>query len=349
MECKILISVIVPVYNTEKYLHTCISSILSQSYSNLELIIINDGSTDNSLEIISNYQADKRVKIISTYNQGVSNARNIGISSSSGDFLMFIDSDDYIESQTLEYLVNHIKINSCDLLFFCWNKINDIGIFKVSELENNSSRLINNDIIWLKKRSIGPTNIQLKHSIKLDIFNAIKGKLYNSITLKDSKVVFKPRNIVGMEDVLFNIEFFQHLNSITFINKYLYNYRVDSENSLTKTDVDKLDNKLKNLILEIKRNTHEDNLEELLNNRIKFSVINILISLTSRHRKINFNSKYRSVKKFLNDSFYHNSFRADFSMAVFKIKIIFILCKYRQAFFLTLIFSLWNAIKKNLL
>ena len=97
-----LVSIIVPVYNIEKYINRCIDSIIKQSYKKIEVIIIDDGSTDNSSKIIDNYpQKDSRIKVIHKENGGLSSARNEGMKYASGDFLCFIDGDDYIDDEQI--------------------------------------------------------------------------------------------------------------------------------------------------------------------------------------------------------------------------------------------------------
>ena len=109
-----LISIIVPVYNVEDYLDKCINSIINQTYTNIEIIIINDGSTDNSYEICKSYK-DKRIKLYSIKNKGLSGARNYGISKSKGKYLAFVDSDDYIEKDYIEVLYNNLIKEDADL------------------------------------------------------------------------------------------------------------------------------------------------------------------------------------------------------------------------------------------
>lgn len=105
-----LISVIVPVYNVEKYLHKCINSILNQTYKNLEIILIDDGSTDNSGKICDEYALkDNRIKVIHKENGGLSSARNAGLDICSGDYIGFVDSDDYIAEDMYEYLYVNLK------------------------------------------------------------------------------------------------------------------------------------------------------------------------------------------------------------------------------------------------
>ena len=111
-----MISVIVPVYNSEKFLKECLDSILAQTYADIEIIAVNDGSTDNSLSVIKAIaDKDARVKIISIENHGVSYARNVGIENSSGEFLCFVDSDDTLEPDALKILFDDITDNNADI------------------------------------------------------------------------------------------------------------------------------------------------------------------------------------------------------------------------------------------
>ena len=111
----IAVSVIIPVFDTECYLPTCLDSILNQTLDNIEIICINDGSTDNSLEILKNYQKkDNRIKIINKDNEGQGVARNIGIDNAVGEYIAFVDSDDFIKEDMLEKLYESSKNNNLD-------------------------------------------------------------------------------------------------------------------------------------------------------------------------------------------------------------------------------------------
>ena len=109
------ISIIVPIYNSEKYLKKCIDSIINQTKKELEIILINDGSTDNSEKIIKEYK-DKRIKYIKNTNQGIGTTRNQGIKEATGKYLMFIDSDDYIENNACELLYNKAEKDNLDMV-----------------------------------------------------------------------------------------------------------------------------------------------------------------------------------------------------------------------------------------
>ena len=116
-----LISIIIPVYNVEQYLSRCIDSVINQTYKNLEIILIDDGSTDDSGEICDEYALkDNRIKVMHKQNGGVSSARNEGLDISKGNYIGFIDSDDFIEKDMYEFLYDLLTKNNCDIS--CCNK-----------------------------------------------------------------------------------------------------------------------------------------------------------------------------------------------------------------------------------
>lgn len=126
-----VISVVIPIYNTEKYLKKCIESVINQSYKNLEIILVNDGSTDNSYEIMKEYlKMDNRIKLINKKNEGLSRARNVGINSSVGEYILNVDSDDWLEVDACENLIKEVFQKKSDMV------IGDI----VLEYENFSQK-----------------------------------------------------------------------------------------------------------------------------------------------------------------------------------------------------------------
>lgn len=118
------VSIIVPIYNAEKTIKRCIDSILNQSYKNFELLLINDGSKDQSLEIIKEYK-DKRIVVIDKKNEGVAKTRNLGIKKATGDYIMFIDNDDYIDSDYVDTYVNEIINSKSDLVIGGYRRVNN--------------------------------------------------------------------------------------------------------------------------------------------------------------------------------------------------------------------------------
>ena len=120
------VSVIIPVYNVEKYLEECLDSVCNQTLANIEIICVNDGSTDGSVDILNAYaEKDDRIKIISQSNQGLGASRNNGLKASSGKYILFLDSDDYIDLTSLEKLVDNIVSNDSDMVLFKFQNFDD--------------------------------------------------------------------------------------------------------------------------------------------------------------------------------------------------------------------------------
>ena len=127
MEENPLISVIIPVYNVSEYLIDCLSSVVGQTYRNLEIIIINDGSTDASLSVCNVYkEKDNRIRIISQESKGIAVARNVGIEASSADYIMFVDGDDYIHRNMIEILYENMKIFNADISLADYTKDSEL-------------------------------------------------------------------------------------------------------------------------------------------------------------------------------------------------------------------------------
>lgn len=139
-----MISVIVPVYNAEKYIENCILSILNQTYPHFELILIDDGSVDQSMSICQRYEnKDQRIKVLHQSNQGVSSARNLGILTAQGDYITFVDADDTLEKEALEKALSFLVKKNADLVVYGWKIVNNIDrTISNSELNSTDSENI---------------------------------------------------------------------------------------------------------------------------------------------------------------------------------------------------------------
>jgi len=215
---KPLISVIIPVYNCEKYIAICINSILCQSYRNFELIVINDGSSDKSLEIINSFN-DKRISVINKKNEGVSKARNIGIDLSSGDYLYFVDSDDYLDINILNSFVDILNKYNPDLIMCGF--YSEVGnekpdIFNYKEKYYGTKREFKKDIVSLYDKHL--------------LYN-VWNKLFKKQLIIDNNLEFE--NIYYVEDNLFCQNYLKCCNSFYNINNCLYHYIRERENSIT--------------------------------------------------------------------------------------------------------------------
>lgn len=137
-----LISVIVPVYKVEKYLHRCVDSIINQTYKNLEIILVDDGSPDNCPKICDEYaQKDQRIKVIHKKNAGISEARNAGLEIAQGEFVAFVDSDDYIDSTMYEKMLLLAQKEKNDLVLCGFKKVSEDG-----KIENFNEKIMQEEI-----------------------------------------------------------------------------------------------------------------------------------------------------------------------------------------------------------
>lgn len=206
-----MVSVIIPVYNTEKFLERCIQSVINQTYCNLEIILINDGSTDNSLNICEKYkQLDKRIGLISGENYGVSHARNMGIERAKGEFLYFIDSDDFLDLDAINKMLHEFEKSNCELVIAAYNEIEDKG--KVISRRKKWERL------------------QLKNdeakSFVLDEDGGggyLWNKLFKSSIIEKFQIRFD-ENIYVWEDVLFVMKYLDRCCYINLIDDVVYTY-----------------------------------------------------------------------------------------------------------------------------
>lgn len=199
-----MISVIVPVYNSEQYLHRCIDSILAQTYTDFELLLIDDGSTDSSGAICDEYAAkDSRVRVFHKANGGVSSARNMGLDNAQGEWITFVDSDDWVEKEYIELFMNNID----DLVYQSFQSVFNEHI----EVWDTSIKAL--DI-----------NESLTKLYEKKVLGYCWGKLYRTMYLKTNNIRFN-EDIKFREDELFVLEYLSHIKHITCVdsNKYIYN------------------------------------------------------------------------------------------------------------------------------
>ena len=173
------ITVIVPVYNTEPYLRRCIESIINQTFHNIEIILVDDGSTDASAEILSDYASrDNRITVIQQENQGLSAARNTGMRSAEGEYIMFVDSDDWIDANTCEKALRAAKTFSADIVI--WTYIREYSSHSIiaeqfSMKEFTWSGNEKNDVFC---ELMGPHGTKITHPERIDNQSVVWNKLY---------------------------------------------------------------------------------------------------------------------------------------------------------------------------
>ncbi len=229
LEEKPLISVIVPVYNAEKYLKQCVESILNQTYQNIELILIDDGSTDNSLDICNRYKkADNRVKVITQKNAGAAAARNAGLAVCKGDYLGFVDSDDYIDNDMYDILYDACKRSELDVAQIWCIRVTEDGHKLESQIIHDKMGV--EDTIYTSEQAI--INFMTgNHSMCTKLY---KAHLFKNISLAEG---------ITAEDIAIIIPLYANANGLIDIKQYKYNYRINS-NSVTHSELNDRDLKL---------------------------------------------------------------------------------------------------------
>lgn len=210
-----LVSIVVPVYNGEKHIKNCVQSLLEQTYENIELLIVNDGSRDNTELVLKDIQkADARIRIINQENQGVSCARNTGIINAHGKYLLFLDSDDLLEKNAIELLMNNNE-EGTDLIIYG---------FKVN---GNGNRKNDTEVLKSLKQCDADKNKIL--GTVLSTKNSLYGYAWRSaysVNFLKSKDIFFPDGIKISEDYYFFVKSIYYADKISIVDKELYDYQL---------------------------------------------------------------------------------------------------------------------------
>ena len=217
------ISVIVPVYNVAQYLSTCIESVLQQTFSDFELLLIDDGSTDESATICDRYsQQDKRIKVIHQKNAGVAAARRAGVETASGEYIYFVDSDDTIPANALESLYENISGH--DMVVGLTKFSYDGGTSKIK----HTPSLIYNKVDYIKALLTMEMNIAPYSRL-------IKRSLFDADTMSI------PKEVIAGEDFIMNIRLGVKLNTCNVINAVVYNYNAGRQGSIINSSINTMD------------------------------------------------------------------------------------------------------------
>ena len=251
------ISVIIPVYNGEKYIRKCLDSVINQTKKEIEIVVVNDGSADNTESIIKEYK-DKRIKYFKNTNHGIGYSRNFGVSKSSGKYIMFLDSDDYIDK------------DECKLLYEkCLEDDLDISIC-------DFYKVYNNDLIEVNLGDFKSSSLKDNPDIITEFLNPW-GKLYNKKILTDNKIKFVEN--LKYEDAPFVIETFCNAKKIGKVNKPLHYYVIHGNSETTVRDEKCFD--ILKIVDKIRKYTKD---KEYLKDKIDKLTVRILTNYTIQQR-----------------------------------------------------------------
>lgn len=220
-----MVSVIIPTFNCAKYIETSVSSVIAQSYSDIEVIIVDDGSSDETELICRNICIrDTRVKYFKTVNSGVSHARNYGLMKAMGDFIVFLDADDFLEPKIIE---NALQLTNTDSLII-WDYV-------IVGDECPKSHICSKNGFIDKDEAIASALTQ-RNSCKYKLgsyYRAVWGKLFSADIIKSNNITF-PENLPVGEDALFLIDYLTHCTQVIICNCIGYNYRILSNSAVRK-------------------------------------------------------------------------------------------------------------------
>lgn len=291
MENNSLISVIVPIYNVEKYLRECIESILSQTYKNIEIILVDDGSTDSSPSICDEYaNAHSNIRVIHRENGGLSVARNTGLEKCTGEYVYFIDSDDYIASTAVEELLKVALSESADIVFY------DAYSFE----DGNEQKKIKQNY---KRKHIyeSATGIEMLSALQ------INGEFHSSVPLMLLKKEFLLKNSLDFvpgilhEDTIFTYKAFVYAQRVAYCNGDFYKRRYRPESIMTSKKTDRhyigcrtVYNSLKDFSFE--RNIEKTEVSRAFMSRYAMIALDVYKKLDKSSRK-KFKADYKALKR----------------------------------------------------
>ncbi|MBM7573504.1 glycosyltransferase [Aquibacillus albus] len=221
---SIKVSVIIPIYNAEKYLTKCLESVISQTLNQIEIILVNDGSFDNSGAVAEQYeQKDNRIRVFHKDNGGVSSARNLGLRMAKGQYISFIDADDYIDKNMLIELYERAVSFNLDIVV-------SGRVTEYTKTNKTVTQTLGKDTLSYNKNTIG---MDIFYLCENNHFDVLWNKLYKSEVINKHDIVFKEYATTS-QDLLFNVESFIHAESVSLIDKAYYHYMNRDETSIVR-------------------------------------------------------------------------------------------------------------------
>ena len=308
---KPIISVIVPIYKVEKYIEKCINSIINQTYKNLEIILVDDGSPDNCPKICDEFaKKDKRIRVIHKENGGLSDARNAGLDIMTGDFVCFIDSDDWVESTYVEDMLTAQQNTDADIVA--------CGVFLIEENTNNKKIFLQSKKNKLLKNNIFKYYYSKKNKIFCSAWNKLyKKEIFNEIRYPKGRIY---------EDSAIILKILGKCERVIVISNLLYNYLKRNE-SITGTNFDL--KKLNSLFL-----NYEENLKYIEGKKNKKLMCEeVLSGLYNNYLKIIKQLNDDKLKKYLKNDFKEKWIKYKKYLPIFNLRtyrIFYLILKYKM-------------------
>lgn len=348
------VSIIVPIYNMEKYIQRCLDSIIEQTLKHIEIIAINDGSTDGTASILEAYKKkDSRITVVHQQNEGVASARNEGIRLANGKYIGFVDPDDWVSRDMYETLFEEAEQESADIVMCTY--IREYGTHSLKKNFNQPLKVCyrNEDVqMQVMRRLVGPIDDELASPELLDAWGTVWSKLYRANILKSNDIFFTDLKLIGTnEDSLFNIEATYYAKAFVFINKPYYHYWKANEQSITSGYKPQLHNQWVHLYQLIEQFLQGKNVDETfktaLANRISLNVLGLGLNELSHSNTKSALQKMKTLRQLLNEHHInHPLAQLKIKHLPFVWKVFFLCAKYKQAVALYILLKSINVLRK---
>lgn len=346
----IKVSVIIPVYKTEAYLEQCVRSIINQSYPDLEIILVDDGSPDRCPAMCDAFAAqDSRVKVIHKENGGLSSARAAGIRSASSDYIMLVDSDDWIDQNTVSACVERARQDDADCVMFGYVREYEGNSFYTPLFETDFSYGVADSEKQVHRRIVGPLGAELAIPQRIDSLSSVCMKLYRADVARRGKIVSE-RDVGSSEDTVFNLYALDGCR-ISYLNQCFYHYRKTNTGSLTAQHKATLSEKWDKLYRVIEEYTVQSGREEYyrtpLLNRVACGMIGLGLNEVSDGSSIG--EQAEKLRAILNKPLYREAFaQLDTTSCDARWKLFFFLCRKHMTRMLALLLRIMNHLRSRM-
>ena len=298
-----LISVVMPVYNAEAFLKNSIESVINQTYKNIEMILINDGSSDGSGMICDNYSDQySRIKVFHKANAGPAAARNFGIERASGELIFFLDADDYISLDALEILEDIYEKTSAN------NVIGNFEKIRSNYSEINYDNELKNNVILDRKAIANYVRVYLSKPNRYSLFTHCWGRIFEMEIITKNNIRFD-EDLHTFEDVKFNFEYLCYVNNLFFLNKPIYHHLLHEDFTSSSLSMYKKPEKLFGYRKALKEADNflesyygKNNLRDELGHAYTVYTIIQLIRLCGQLTKYNYERIYSFIENFIDNS-----------------------------------------------
>lgn len=307
-----LISVVLPTYNVKDYIEQCVTSLMEQTYKNIEILIVDDGSTDGTGEVCDILgERDSRIRVFHKQNGGTHTARNMGIREAKGQYITFLDPDDWLDIHTFERLVTQIRENDLDVVRFGY----------VREFPTHSARKENTFLPEtvcageacrkVCRQTLGLTGEELANPENMNFLASACFCLYKkSIIDENALELYNIREIATFSDGLFNIRFLQKAERFLYVDEPFYHYRKFSAGAATSNYREDFLRRQLILFQMLQKIAEEENTEdfwEAYHNRVIFSTMEICLNALKSNQS--FRCKYREMKEVLNSDIHKAAYK----------------------------------------